>query len=1265
MREEELSVLRAQLDDLLEKGWIRPSSSPYGAHVIFVRKKNKDLRLCIDYRKLNAQTVKKAGPLSRIVDLLEWLGGDKFFSKLDVKSGYHQLEILQEDRYKTAFKTRYGHFEWLVMPFGLTNAPATFQAAMTTEFRHMLDRLVLIHLDDILVYSRSLNERVEHLCTELEYLGHYVTPQGIRPLADKFEAIRVWLEPTNTTDVRSFMGLAGYYQRFITGYSRIAAPMTRLQSPKMPFVFDDDAHRSFQALKTVMLMAPVLSIYDPTMPSRVTTDTSGYGIGTILEQHDGDDWHPVEYFSHKVPPINSLDDARKELLAFVMALKRWRHFLLGRRRFTWVTDNNPLTYYKTRDTEGKKSRLVQYMSKKMPSKKLAKSTYERELYALCKALVHWRHYLLGRFFYLRTDHQILKWIKTRPVLSDAVKRWIQVTDQYDFKLDYVKGEYNKLANALSRRADYEFGLSDDLTRSLGEAYKEDPITMDIINKLQAKDKATTDEFVMVDGLLFLEKAGFKSWWTPATGGANVPALNDLLKPYGIAFGDTVLNGREEQYELSRSQDMVVRSMRMGFRDFARELVGAVGAEVNHRLEKAERFCVGAIEGVKATTPKEEEARPRREPVKVKFPDSYNQHVLIAIHALRDEAASFARSLVRSANCNDDAVAYSSFTPLVDFMKLLRERFADVARSVKASDRLHTIHSRQWKSVRALKGVMDEWVAVPDHGVTETQLVNLFYRAMPESLRGHFFAKSQDPSMTYDALSREVVAFEAKSVSVSTFWHKDLDKGKKWKGRTISGQVKTKDSLVLTLDEGSVNEIPYDQIEWGLEDEDSGVSQGRTYVAVAAGGGPQGGGRGQGQGGRASGGRFQGDQGVGGRGGNRRVGGRGQGPPQNRPGNRSRYRRGGWHPGLPQDNRTMVVEDYVEGVQTYFRLEKDGKVEKVLHSLTLLVEDSLIVLGMDWVEAAGATLHIKEHECRLPSPSGEAKIARLFHVSGVENPLAHCCLSAPAFAKLVKKEQLEEQVFVAYVRPVTERKEEKPIDPAIAKLLEEFKDLAEPPIGVVPRPIQHRIEIEPGSRTPKGAVYRMSPRELEELHKQLDELLEKGWIRPSSSPFGAHVLFVPKKEGDLRMCIDYRGLNAITVKNVERSGLWDRFGGGGRIMREGGVVCTVEVGVVCTVEEGVVCAVVTTVMEEMVPSSMVMRSHMDDMLAFMSSREAVTEVRMVLSAWRMAERSRVAVFAGGCSAARLWAMLSTESVRMSDMLMEDVATSGQEGVEDVA
>ncbi|GBG59787.1 hypothetical protein CBR_g54891 [Chara braunii] len=561
--------------------------------------------------------------------------------------------------------------------------------------------------------------------------------------------------------------------------------------------------------------------------------------------------------------------------------------------------------------------------------------------------------------------------------------------------------------------------------------------------------------------------------------------------------DRLAKVQEKHYEFSRSQEISVRSMPTGLRDFARELVGAVGSEVSHRLEKTERFCVGAIEGVKVAAPKEEEARPRREPVKVKFPDSYSgkreknfdnweanvktyvhlqqvspdQQVLIAIHALRDEAASFSRSLVRAANCSDDPVLYSSFTSLTEFLKLLRERFADVTRSVKASDKLQTIHSRKWKSARALKGTIDELVAVPDHGVTEGQLVNLFYRAMPEAFRGQFFAKSEDPATTYDSLSREVVAFEAKSVSVSTFWHKDLDKESYGKATLSQGRVSLDTSLT-----GVAEELKERMPAWAkMKKENKGqlilldtkIFRSRVGALV--------------------------DSGA----------------------TRSYISRKALQKlrlglkvqkltdpivSILADSRTMIVEDYVEGVQAYFRLEKDGKVEKVLHSLTLLVEDSLpfdIVLGMDWGEAAGATLHLKENEYRLPSSSGEAKTALLFHVLGVENSLAHCCLSAPAFASLVKKEGLEEQVFVAYVRPVTERTEEKPMDPAIAKLLKEFKDLTELRTGTVPRPIQHRIEIEPGSRTPKGEVYRMSPWELEELRKQLDELLEKGWIRPTN------------------------------------------------------------------------------------------------------------------------------------------------------------------------
>ncbi|GBG70823.1 hypothetical protein CBR_g8123 [Chara braunii] len=362
-------------------------------------------------------------------------------------------------------------------------------------------------------------------------------------------------------------------------------------------------------------------------------------------------------------------------------------------------------------------------------------------------------------------------------------------------------------------------------------------------------------------------------------------------------------------------------MRSGFREFAREIVTHIGGEVKQLRDNVGKYCKGAIEGAKAIAAANGEGRPRKDPVKLKFPDAYGgkkeenfdnweasvnsyiylQHilveeqVLVTFQALKDEVASFARSLARTARCENNLVAYSKVTPLPLFLKLLKERFADPTRGIKTSDKLKTIHSRQWRSAKALKGTMDNLVAVPNHGVTEPQLDQLFYRAIPEALRGHFFDKSQQTGMTYDALSREVILYKSKSMPVTTFWHKDLEKGKKWKDRTISGQVKSKDHLILTLEEGGTKEVSYDQIVWGLGEEYSSVGQGRSYAAATTGGRPQGrGGGGQGQRGQTMGGRGPGAQGVGGQG-NRQAGGRGQGPPLNRQGNRSPQRGGGRAP----------------------------------------------------------------------------------------------------------------------------------------------------------------------------------------------------------------------------------------------------------------------------------------------------------------------------------------------------------------------------------
>ncbi|GBG65881.1 hypothetical protein CBR_g54172 [Chara braunii] len=237
---------------------------------------------------------------------------------------------------------------------------------------------------------------------------------------------------------------------------------------------------------------------------------------------------------------------------------------------------------------------------------------------------------------------------------------------------------------------------------------------------------------------------------------------------------------EEQHQFARAQDIALHSIRPGFRNFAREMLLHVGAEMQARIEGTEKFCTSAIEGTKMATLKEE-VRPHREPVKIKFPEPYSgkkeenfdnweasinlyiylQHIvpaeqvlIIAFQALKDEAASFARSLACAAQC--EMVAYSKITPFPKFLKLLKERFADVTRGVRVFDKLQTIHSHQWRTARALKGVMDELVVVPDHRVIEALLVNLFYHAMPEPLRVHFFEKSRRPTMTYDILSREAV-----------------------------------------------------------------------------------------------------------------------------------------------------------------------------------------------------------------------------------------------------------------------------------------------------------------------------------------------------------------------------------------------------------------------------------------------------------------------------------------------------------------------------
>ena len=363
----EQDELEELVKDLLAQGFICPSCCPYGAPILFVPKKDGKWQMCIDYRALNKQTIKDRYPLPWIDLLLDRLGQARVFIKLGLAQGYHQIAMAEDSIAKTAFCTHLGQWEFIVMPFGLYNAPSTFQWLMNKVFAEEINSFVLVYLDDILIYSRSIEEHWDHLQHAMEklrqaklygclhkceflkdkvdYLGFEVSVEGVNASPEKVKAILDWPRPQTVHDIRSFLGLASYYRKFIRGFLQIAKLLTDLTREKKTWCWEDAEQNSFTALKVAMATAPVLRLLDFEKQFVVKTNASDVAVGVILEQDFGSGLQPVAFASCKLNSTEICYSAyERELLGIVWAIGQWKHYFQGPHPIIIQIDHAPLRH---------------------------------------------------------------------------------------------------------------------------------------------------------------------------------------------------------------------------------------------------------------------------------------------------------------------------------------------------------------------------------------------------------------------------------------------------------------------------------------------------------------------------------------------------------------------------------------------------------------------------------------------------------------------------------------------------------------------------------------------------------------------------------------------------------------------------------------------------------------------------------------------------------------------------------------------------------
>jgi len=403
---------RAEVDEIIREmrcqGVIEESFSPWVSPAVLVRKKDGTLRFCIDYRKLNAVTIKDSYPLPRIDDLLDQLSGNAWFTTLDLKSGYWQIKIRSEDKEKTAFSVGNGLWQFTVMPFGLCNAPATFERLMERILQGLITKICLVYLDDVIVFGKTFEEMVENLkqifirfreanlrinpkkCSlfgrQVKYLGHIITANGISTDPEKTNAVVEWPIPQSKKQVRSFLGFCSYYRKFVKDFSIIAKPLFVLTENQVKFLWTEHCQQAFDKLKQTLIAAPLLSFPSEEGRFILDTDASAHGIGAVLSQEQEGTEKVIAYFSCVLSKVE-------------------RNYCVTR----------------------------------------------RELLAMVKSIKHFHHYLYGRRFLIRTDHASLRWLMSFKDLEGQLARWSERLQQYDFEVCHRKGRMHGNADGLSRR----------------------------------------------------------------------------------------------------------------------------------------------------------------------------------------------------------------------------------------------------------------------------------------------------------------------------------------------------------------------------------------------------------------------------------------------------------------------------------------------------------------------------------------------------------------------------------------------------------------------------------------------------------------------------------------------------------------------------------------------------------------------------------------------------------------------------------------------